>query len=117
MIENILFFPICQSTAACGYATILTIMVTEADIEKLALLARVALSSEEKEKLQKDVGAILEYISDIRKVSGGEERTKPSLINVMREDTVPHEGGIFSEELLSAAPSREGQYLKVKKIL
>ncbi|MDO8564516.1 MAG: Asp-tRNA(Asn)/Glu-tRNA(Gln) amidotransferase subunit GatC [bacterium] len=92
-------------------------MVTETDIEKLALLARVALSEQEKEKLRTDVEAILEYVSDIRKVSGGEERAVPSLVNVMREDGTPHEGGVHTETLLSLAPKREGQYVRVKKIL
>ncbi len=35
----------------------------------------------------------------------------------MREDGVGHDSGIHTEALLSAVPAREGNYLKVKKIL
>ncbi len=47
---------------------------------------------------------------DSRAASGGE-------VNVMREDTNPHESGKFSEAILKNAPSREENYLKVKKIM
>ena len=37
--------------------------------------------------------------------------------NVMREDGEPHEGGIYTEKMLSQAPKRKGNFLEVKKIL
>ena len=37
--------------------------------------------------------------------------------NVMREDANPHESGIYTEKMLEQAPAREGNYIKVKKIL
>ncbi len=35
----------------------------------------------------------------------------------MRDDADPHEAGLYTEDLLKAAPGRDGNYVKVKKIL
>jgi Asp-tRNA(Asn)/Glu-tRNA(Gln) amidotransferase C subunit len=35
----------------------------------------------------------------------------------MRDDSVTHTPGEFTEDILNNAPDREGNYLKVKKIL
>jgi len=96
-----------------------TKMLDIKEIEKLAELARIKVPEGEKESLRKDIDAILGYVGEIQKVSAdlGEERPKPLLRNVMREDGVPHESGIFTETLLAAAPQRAGQYVRVKKIL
>ena len=39
------------------------------------------------------------------------------VLNVMREDKDPHEAGLYTEKILEQAPAREGDYIKVKKIL
>ncbi len=94
-------------------------MISLKEIEKLATLSRIALSQEEKEALRKDMDAILGYVEQVQKVSGdlNSEKKAGLLRNVMREDTDPHQSGEFTEILLSAVPKREGQYVKVKKIL
>lgn len=88
------------------------------DVEHLAGLARIAVSHEEKEILQRDLGEILEYVSQITKATA--ELGAPivgELHNVMREDNNPHEPGIFTEDILKQAPMREGNRVLVKKIL
>lgn len=94
-------------------------MITIKDIEKLAELSRIAISPEEKESFRKDMDSILGYVDQIQKVSANLSAEKKAgiLRNVMREDKNPHESGIHTETLISAAPKREGNYLKVKKIL
>lgn len=92
-------------------------MITSKDIEKLAGLARIHLADSEKEGLTKDISAILQYIDQIQKASGDVERQIPAHRNAMREDSEPHESGIHTETLLAEAPKRDGNYLKVKKIL
>ena len=95
-------------------------MVSIEDIDKLATLSRLALSTEEKERMQKEFGSILEYIAAINKISAENEAgglSAVARINVMREDSNPHESGKYTEALLKAAPQKEGQYVKVKKIL
>ncbi len=94
-------------------------MISTEDIEKLAVLARISVSEGEKEGLRKDIEGILAYVGQIQKVSAEllEKKEAGALRNVMREDGEPHESGIFTDAFLSAAPQREGEYIRVKKIL
>lgn len=95
-------------------------MVSSDDVRKLARLGRLALTDEEVEKLKGDMGSILAYIDTIQKVELPEHPSGSVYLdieNVMRADENPHEAGIHTEELLKQAPRREGNYLKVKKIL
>jgi aspartyl/glutamyl-tRNA(Asn/Gln) amidotransferase C subunit len=94
-------------------------MVTLEEVKKLASLSRLSVPEAELEGLRKDIDGILAYVRQIKGTSGLEEtkRALDTVHNVMREDGKPHPRGAFTETLLSAAPQREGQYLKVKKIL
>lgn len=95
-------------------------MITLADIDKLAELSRIKLSGEEKESLRKEFDAILGYVDQIKKVHVGNvggEQEAGMLRNVMREDDDAHASGEYTEAILREAPAREGNYLKVKKIL
>jgi len=88
------------------------------EIEKLAALARIEVSPEEKESLRNEINAILEYVKQIQAVSPTEgEKETGALKNVLREDVDTHLSGAFSEELLREVPQREGNYVRVKKIL
>lgn len=94
-------------------------MITREEIEKLATLARIEVNDAEKESLRNDIESILEYVKSVNGLhsdEGGIEGT-PILRNVMREDMVTYKPGEFTEDLLSLAPYREGNYVKVKKIL
>lgn len=89
------------------------------DIENLAQLARIGLSDEEKEKLLTDAEDILAFVDTVQEVEvdmRAEERIGVPH-NVMREDSTPHEAGIYTEALLKATPARDGNYVKVKNIL
>lgn len=93
--------------------------MTKEDIEHLAKLSRIALTPHEVEALLVDITSILGYVSEIEKITentAGEKKVG-ALYNVMREDGNPHESGIYTEDLLTLAPNRDGQYLKVKKII
>jgi aspartyl-tRNA(Asn)/glutamyl-tRNA(Gln) amidotransferase subunit C len=97
------------------------------DVENLAELARIDLSSEEKKTLLKDMEDILEYVKQIESVDIGDVNTEYALYNVWREDTL--EAREFSRELIlkqfpDSQPARpdgrsggDGIFLKVKKIL
>lgn len=95
-------------------------MISADDVKKLAELSRLSLKDEEVEKLRGEIDSILAYVDVLKTV---ELPTNPTdspyleLENVMREDTDPHEAGIHTERLLSQMPRREGNFLKVKKIL
>ncbi len=89
------------------------------DIEKLSLLARIKLTPTEKEKLQKEFGEILEYVSQLKKADTRnveENITVHGLENVVRNDENANEPGRFSEKLLKEAPAVEEGYVKVKHI-
>jgi aspartyl-tRNA(Asn)/glutamyl-tRNA(Gln) amidotransferase subunit C len=93
-------------------------MISAQDIERLAQLSRISLDKEEKEQLRQEIESILGYVSEIQSVASGELKPKAGLVrNVFRDDKDPHAGGEYSESLLSEAPGREGDYIKVKKIL
>jgi aspartyl-tRNA(Asn)/glutamyl-tRNA(Gln) amidotransferase subunit C len=93
-------------------------MISIKDIEKLATLGRLKINDTEKESLRKDIDSILGYVGEIQKVDIGDASTKVELVrNVMREDGNAHQSGKYTEALLSSAPDREGDYVKVKKIL
>ncbi|MFZ2253274.1 MAG: Asp-tRNA(Asn)/Glu-tRNA(Gln) amidotransferase subunit GatC [Minisyncoccia bacterium] len=89
------------------------------DIEHLAKLSRIAIRDDEAVELAEDISSILGYVSEIEEITGSGEVEKKigALFNVMREDTDPHAAGLYTEDLLNLAPERDGQYVKVKKIL
>ncbi len=88
------------------------------DIKKLAKLARIELTTEEEEKLTREIGGILGYIGQIQTAAGKDViRQKEPVRNALRPDTNPHESGIHTEVIVAEFPRKEGNYLKVKKIL
>lgn len=89
------------------------------DVEKLAELSRIDISSEEADRLLASLTSILGYVSELEKVKGLGESTSfvGEHYNVMRDDATPHESGLYTEDILNEMPLREGDYLKVKKIL
>jgi len=89
------------------------------DIEKLAELARIELTEEEKAKYLKDIGAILVYVDQIKGVVAGtsEEKKADDLRNVMRADEIKNESGENTANIVGEFPLKDGNYLKVKKIL
>lgn len=88
------------------------------DIEHLAGLARIAISDNEKKTLQHDLEEILTYVSQISEEEYSITNSQAGeLRNVMRADEEPHESGIFTEDILRQAPTRDGNRISVKKIL
>jgi len=94
-------------------------MITKQDIEKLAELARLKLTEVEAEKMQSDIGSILAYVDQLKQVEGTNTDTLVvgSHRNVMREDIPQNKGGVYTRTLVDSAPSHEGDFVKVKKIL
>lgn len=88
------------------------------DVNKLATLARIDMSEAEKQEFLGNMESILGYVDIIK--SATVEGVKPEvgeLRNVMREDTDPHESGVYTEKITAQFPTRDGDYLKVKQIL
>ena len=92
-------------------------MVTKEDVKNLAALARLELPEEEVVNLTSEMDSILDYVGQIKDAQGDLEREIPTHHNIMREDVPQNEAMQYTEAILSNAPQREGNYLKVKKIL
>ncbi len=89
------------------------------DIMHLAHLARIELTDAELERFGKEFDDILGYVDRVKGLAGDtpNEPTVGALFNVFRKDENPHEPGLYSDDLLSAAPARQGNYVRVKKII
>lgn len=89
------------------------------DIEKLAKLARIELTQEEKDKLPQEVDNILGYVAQIKEVVStvSEEKRAGELRNVMRDDINPTITGTNTELIVDDMPDSQDNYLKVEKIL
>lgn len=101
-------------------ARILRMSVSSDDVVRLANLARIALSDEEVEKLRGEIESIVKYIDVVQQVpmpEGISGSPHLDLQNVMRDDGTPHDGGMYTDDMVKQMPNHDGNYLKVKKIL
>ncbi len=86
------------------------------DIEKLADLAKIELTEQEKESLVKDLDGVLAYVKQIESVEV--ENIEPEYLNknVWREDE--KKDSVFSRDLIiNQFPDKQDGFVKVKKIL
>lgn len=95
--------------------------ISEIDVNKLADLARLAITEEEVAFFQKDIESILGFIDTIQdvEVPAGELKSEgfPPL-GYTREDSpqsIPE--SLSPEELVAAAPTHTDNAVRVKKIL
>ncbi len=88
------------------------------DIEKVADLARIALTNDEKSKLSSQLDSILEYINKLNELDTDnvEPTAHPhSVFNVWREDKTETELPI--EEALKNAPKQRQNMIVVPKVV
>lgn len=89
--------------------------LTRAQVQHVAQLARLGLTDEEMEALASELSSILEYIDQLEQLdtsSIAPTAQVGELVDVMREDEV--EPSLSVEEALANAPSREGDYFRVR---
>ena len=92
-------------------------MPVDIDIDHVARLARLALTGDERTRLRKQLGVILEHAARVGEVAADDIPPTAYAIpraNVERED-VP-EPSLPVEEALRNAPDREGDRVKVPRI-
>ncbi|MHC4192795.1 MAG: Asp-tRNA(Asn)/Glu-tRNA(Gln) amidotransferase subunit GatC [Planctomycetota bacterium] len=92
--------------------------IGEAEVRKVAKLARLELSEAEVEEFTGQLSAILEYMEKMNELdTTGVEPLAHCLpiTNVFREDAVKESIGV--EKALANAPQRDGEFFKVPKIL
>jgi aspartyl-tRNA(Asn)/glutamyl-tRNA(Gln) amidotransferase subunit C len=91
-------------------------MITDEELEKVAKIARISLSTKEMKDLHKDFENILSYFSEIQKLDTGEAtHYVTTKTNTFREDKVVK--CTESEEILKNAPKLEKKFFKVPKNL
>ncbi|MBN8584524.1 MAG: Asp-tRNA(Asn)/Glu-tRNA(Gln) amidotransferase subunit GatC [Ignavibacteria bacterium] len=93
--------------------------VTIKDVEKIAKLAKLKFTEEEKIKLQGEMNEVLGYIDTINQIPGLDD-VKPleninDTENVFREDV--SEVCLTKEEALKNAPEKTENFFKVPKVL
>jgi len=91
---------------------------TEKDIEKLAQLARIDLTLEEKKKFKEQISSILDYIKKIQEVDTSRVKDVshlPDLKNIFREDDKTE----FKEvkKIIEQFSEKHGNLNKVKPVL
>lgn len=93
-------------------------MITKADVEHVALLARLGLTEEEKEKYTEQLNSILEYAEMLKKLDTTNVQPTAHVLpihNVFREDVVGK--SIPNEVALANSPNKEDGFFKVPKIV
>ena len=92
--------------------------LTFEEVEHIALLARLDLSLEEKQRYQQELSDILEYVAQLQKLDTGDIVSTSSHLpprSRLRAD-VPREG-LSQERALENAPDLETDQFKVPPVL
>lgn len=90
------------------------------EVKKFADLARIEISETDLAKMAKEIEAVLEYVGQIKNAISSETERRiesASVRNVYREDENSHERAVNKNKILESAPDRDGDYIKVKKIM
>jgi aspartyl-tRNA(Asn)/glutamyl-tRNA(Gln) amidotransferase subunit C len=93
-------------------------MITKKDVEHIAGLARIGLSEAEKEKFEKELSAVLDFIGKLNEVDTSlvEPETGGTILkNITREDKEFPPLGV-PEDLVNAAAKKEKGFIKVKGV-
>jgi aspartyl-tRNA(Asn)/glutamyl-tRNA(Gln) amidotransferase subunit C len=92
--------------------------ITLEEVERVAVLARLRLTAEEKSQLTPQLDDILEYMEKLNQLETTEVEPftpAPDAANALREDAVTNQPN--PEALLAKAPDRDGTFFKVPKII
>ncbi|MDR2436889.1 MAG: Asp-tRNA(Asn)/Glu-tRNA(Gln) amidotransferase subunit GatC [Endomicrobium sp.] len=90
------------------------------ELETTAFLARIDIKEEEKAKYLSDINSMFDYIKilqepDVADLKPTTHVTK--LRNVWREDIVKTCPKEIMDQMLNNAPSREGAFYKIQKVI
>lgn len=88
------------------------------DVEHIALLARLSLTEEERERFGSQLSSILSYVGKLNEIdtSGIEPASHVlEMKNIMREDEL--RSSLPVDDALMNAPDRSGNFYRVPKII
>jgi aspartyl-tRNA(Asn)/glutamyl-tRNA(Gln) amidotransferase subunit C len=92
--------------------------IDQETVDKIAHLARLELSGDEKQEMIKDMSKILDFMAKLNEIdtSGIEPLVyMTNEVNVLREDEIKQE--ITHEEALQNAPKHDDDYFLVAKVI
>ncbi len=96
-------------------------MISPEEIERLSALARLDVPLAEREALARDLGAVLNYVGQLKDAplrAAGSETSAFSVLPSLRADGENAPRLVARrEDLLNQMPDRAGDYLRVKKVL
>lgn len=93
-------------------------MLDQAQVHKVALLARLALTPEEETQFASQISGILDYIEQLSELDTTDVAPTTRAIdvsNITRPDQ--HQSVQNREAILNCAPDRDGDFFKVPRIL
>lgn len=106
------------------------LMLSDAEVKKIAKLARIEISDKEVEKFKKDLSSILDFVNKLNEVST--DNIEPlyqttGIVNSTRPDLPRRQAGEsrgefiinddLNEKLINQAPHKENRFVKVKSVL
>lgn len=99
-------------------------MLKKEEVARIAKLARLGLTEEEKEKFQRELSSILEYVEKLKKADTS--RVNPVFSSIppltvksggeLREDGPEKRQSEETENLVKAAPVSRGRHIQVKAV-
>ena len=93
-------------------------MLTDTEVEHIAKLARIKITDSERETFKGELSSILDYVAKLNEVNTDNVqplRQITGLSNMTRADEPKEEAG-NKELLVSQAPSKENNFVKVKSV-
>jgi aspartyl-tRNA(Asn)/glutamyl-tRNA(Gln) amidotransferase subunit C len=88
------------------------------EVEHVALLARLAMSEEEKEQFRAQLSSILEYADRINQLDTTAALPTYHVLPLQNVSRPDQRGATLTqEEVLQNAPDRDGSFFKVPRIL
>ena len=92
-------------------------MISKEEVQHIAKLARLELTEKEVEKMQKDLSAILDYFDLLKRAPKAKiAKTEGDLSATRKDEILPRDASV-AEKIISAAPDKKDDYIKVKTIL
>jgi aspartyl-tRNA(Asn)/glutamyl-tRNA(Gln) amidotransferase subunit C len=94
-------------------------MLKKSEVEHVAKLARIKLSSEEIKLMQKDLSSILDYVEKLKELNV--EKIPPTthstgIRNITRKDIASKQDLKQSKKLIDLAPEKKERFIKIKSV-
>ncbi|HSX48232.1 MAG TPA: Asp-tRNA(Asn)/Glu-tRNA(Gln) amidotransferase subunit GatC [Candidatus Nanoarchaeia archaeon] len=93
--------------------------ISHEEVERIAELAKIALSPEEVDQMSQELSQIVEFVEQLKDVDTSkveETNQVTGLVDVFRKDEV-RPGETDREKLLHNAPEQQDGYIRVRRVL